>query len=82
MRLVECDKSEINTRQVFKKSKWMKVIDEFLESGMECCKVENYTNKDAKSCSAALNVAIKHYHKGGIRACLSDGVVYLIKIEK
>lgn len=82
MRLVECDINKVDLKSYKKRTKWLKVIDEFVESGMGCCRLEDYTNKDAASCESALNHAIKNYKKKGIKAVIRNGVVYLVKIEQ
>lgn len=82
MRLVECDINKVDLKSYMGKSKWMTLIDEFVESDMKCCRIEDYTNKDAKSCSGALNYAIKRYNKKGIKAVIRNGIVYLVKFEE
>lgn len=82
MRLVECDKSEINLKNYKKKTRWLEVIDEFMESDVKCCRIEDYTNKSAASCESSLNHAIKRYNKKGIKAVIRNGIVYLVKIEQ
>lgn len=78
MELVAYDKEKLN---MYKRTKQLKFIDEFIESDMDCTKVVNYTNKDAKSCVTSLATAIKYFHKNGIRAIMRDNEVYLVKIN-
>lgn len=80
MELVAYDKEKLNLN-LYRRTKWLKFIDEFIESDMNCAKVVNYTNKDAKSCVTSLAVAIRRFHKDGIRAIMHKNEVYLIKIN-
>lgn len=80
MKLTKCDANEIKNN--FKRTKWQKMLEEFLESDMDCAKVEEYTNKDAKSCVGALYLAIKRFRMTGVRAALCNGEVYLIRVNE
>lgn len=81
MKLTKCDVNEFKEKykKYYKKSKWQEVLENFLESDMDCVKVEDYSNKDAKSCATALGTAIKRFHMTGVRSVLCDGEVYLIR---
>lgn len=79
MKMIACDKTDITNDHSYKRSKWLKLIDDFLESDMDCVRIEDYTNKDKDSCYAALYNAIKRYRKSGIRLVMRNGEVYLIK---
>lgn len=83
MRMVECDiKDVVYSKNGYKRTKNFEFIMKFLESGMDCVKVEEYTNKDAKSCASALNISIKKFNLTGARAILSNGEVYLVRADK
>ena len=81
MNLVAYDKKKLDNPYSYKRAKWLKMIDEFVESDMDCAKVKDFTHKSATSCTAALNTAIRRYHKDGIRAIERKGEVFLIKID-
>lgn len=57
----------------------MRLINEFLESGLDCAKVEGWTHKNPDYCSSSLNRTIKSNNKRGIRAIVRERRVYLIK---
>lgn len=81
MRLVECDINKVDLKSYKSKCKWLKIIDEFVESDVKCCRIEDYTNKSAASCESSLNHAIKRYNKKGIKAVIRNGEIYLVRIE-
>ena len=81
MNLVAYDKKKLDNLYGYKRTKWLKIIDEFVESDMDCVKLENFSHKTSTSCTAALKVAIKRYHKAGIQAIERNGEVFLIKID-
>lgn len=56
-----------------------KIIEEFVDSGYDCVKVEGWTNKTAGSATNSLNSTIKTMHKGGIKAVSRRGEVFLVK---
>lgn len=80
MKLVERRISEIPNLNGYKKTKNMKILDEFVQSGMECAEVEGYTNKTACSCANSLRVTIEKQRYGGITAISRDNRVYLIRL--
>lgn len=82
MKLVEYDINKIDGARGYRKSDNLKILEEFVESGMECAKVEGYNNKTAAHCATSLNTSIKRYNLGGIRAISRKGVCYLIKITE
>lgn len=80
MKLVAYDREKLGDCN-YKRTKLLVVIEEFVESGMDCAKIEGWTHKNAVSCAAALNKAIKRYNKSGIRVTIRSGEVFLIKTE-
>lgn len=80
MRMVQCDISEV--KKGYKMSSNYDIIEKFAESDMDCVKIEDYTQQTAFSCAGSLNGSIKRYHKAGIKAIVSNGNVYLIKVNK
>lgn len=82
MKLVEYDINKIEGAKCYKKSDNLRILEEFIESGMEYAKVEGFNNKTAMHCATSLNTSIKRYNLGGIRAISRKGVCYLIKITE
>ena len=63
----------------YKKTKWLEIIDEFVNSEMKCAKLEEWDNKSSKSAATALNNSIKRFNKKGIKAIERKGEVFLVK---
>ena len=78
MRLIPYDKKKLNTG-IYKKSKNYKLLMEFVESGLDCAKVEGYTQADAYGCSRSLTASAKRYHIDHVRSIVRKGEVFLVK---
>lgn len=78
MKLVKCDINKVGG-MLYKKSCNLKILEEFVESGMECAKVEGWNHSNASVCVTSLNLSIKRYKIGGIHAITRKGEVYLVK---
>lgn len=78
MELVKYDRNSIK-RGYYKRSKNQKLLEEFANSEMDCAEVKDFTQKNAKSCCASLNISIKNYHMTGIYAIYRKNRVFLIK---
>lgn len=63
----------------YKKTKWLEIIDEFVNSEMKCAKLEEWDNKSSNSAATALNNSIKRFNKKGIKAIERKGEVFLVK---
>ena len=80
MRAVPYDFKKIELKKsYFKKSELQKIIEEFLESGQDCVKIEDYNHKDATVCASSLNLAVKRYKMTGAKAISRNGEVFLVK---
>lgn len=78
MRLTAYNAADIK-KGYYKKSDLLLMIEEFVDSDMDCAKVEGFTHKTAVGCAGAFNRAIERYNKAGIRAISRNGEVFLIK---
>ena len=78
MKLVPFNVKDIAPRR-YKLCANQKVIQEFLDSGLECAKVEDYTQHSAYCCTKCLSIAIKSMNVGTVCAITRKGNVYLIK---
>lgn len=83
MRMVECDIEDViysmNGRY---RTVNFTMITEFLESGMDCVEIKEYTHTSAKSCVSSLALTIKRCGMTGARAVMSRGKVYLVRADK
>lgn len=80
MKLVERRISEIPNLNGYKKTKNMQILDEFVQSGMECAEVMEFTNKTASSCANSLRATIEKQRYGGITAISRNNKAYLIRL--
>lgn len=79
MKLVECSINEIGS---YKKTKNLEILEEFLNSGLACARVEEYTQVSANGCSTSLKTSIKRYNLHGMDAIRRKDNVYLIRTDK
>lgn len=65
----------------YAKTKNQKILEQFRDSKMDCAKVVNWTNKDAKCCANSLNASIKRFGFVGIKATYDSDLeeVYLLR---
>lgn len=78
MRLTKANLNELN---YYTRTKNQEIIDEFIRSGLDCAKLEGWTNNSASCCAASINQTIKKMRYHGVKAISRRGQVYLIKIE-
>lgn len=76
-KLIPYDRHEI--KGSYAKTKNFKILEEFRDSEYDCVKVEGWTNTTAHNAANTLNVSIKRFGLGGIKALSRAGNVYLIK---
>lgn len=81
MKLVPCTIEEIGHVWI-KKSDNYATIKEFIDSGLDCAKVENWHHKKASGCSWSLNNCAKAYGFKNIKAITRKENVFLIKIKE
>ena len=79
MRITPYDIKKIKNTKGYKKSELQELLEEFLESGKDCVKIEDWTQKTAPSCASSFNTAAKRYHMTGVRAISRNGEVFLVK---
>lgn len=80
MKLIPCDVNEF--RRGYERSNNYEILREFNESGLDCAKVENYTQINATSCATSLRTSIKRYRFGNLECKVRRGEVFLIQKEK
>ena len=78
MKLVKADR---NIVEKYRKTKLFALIEEFIESGYDCAKVEGAAQyyKSPAVGAQVINISIKRQKRGGIRAIVRSGEIYLIK---
>ena len=63
----------------FKKSDNLGILEEFINGGMDCVEIVDYTQASAYSCTGSLNTSIKRYGYHGVKAKVLNGRAYLVK---
>lgn len=83
MKLVAYDIRKLSgCKGFYKKSANLELLEEFANSAMNCAKVEDFTQRNARGCAASLNSSIKRYKMLNIEAHEVKGEVFLIKKSK
>lgn len=78
MKLVPYDKANV----AYKLCKNQRVIDEFIRSGLDCVKIENYTQSTPYICRHSLANAIRRMGlQSTVYACTYKKEVFLIRID-
>ena len=65
----------------YKRTKNIRIIDEFVNSEYDCVKVEGWSHGEAFHHAASLNMTIKRMNKSGIKAVSRKGEVFLVKLN-
>lgn len=76
MKLVPYDESKIG--RVYKPCKNQKIIQEFLDSGEKCVKVEDYPHRNANACRCALSLSAKRMGANSVIVVTRKGMVFMI----
>lgn len=77
MKLIPVEKDLID--KGYRWSKNQKILQEFLDSGLDCARVDGYHHEDAKSCSGSLRQSVKRFHMNNIDVITHKNQVYLIR---
>ena len=82
MRAVPYDFKKIELKRGhYKKTEMQKILEEFLASGQDCVKIEDWTQKSAMCCAGVLNKSIERFKLTGARAISRNGEVFLIRVS-
>lgn len=77
MKLVPYEKKKLGN--YYARTSNLKILEEFLDSGLDCAKLEDYPHKNAYSCSASLRKSIQRFGMKGITIMVRKNDVFLIK---
>ena len=78
--MVKCTKEE--AEMVLTPRKYQsnyKILNDFRESDLECCKLAGWTQKNAKNCKNSLDISIKRFGMFTIGVMVRGENVYLYK---
>lgn len=76
MKLVPYDEKKIG--RIYKPCKNQKIIQEFLDSGEKCVKVEDFLHRDAASCRNALALSARRMGANSVIVVTRKGMVFMI----
>lgn len=80
MKLVKVNEKFSKNEVMFKKTKYLCLLDEFLASDLDAAAVEEYTTKSPYSCACAIKRSIKRFgYSGRIEVLVKNRKVILIK---
>lgn len=79
MKLVAYDKNKLGTIQGYKPTRNYLLLEEFIESDMECAKIDDDHHSSAASLAASFNNSIKRYKKFNVKVVIRKGEVFLVK---
>lgn len=76
MKLVPYDEKKIG--RIYKPCKNQKIIQEFLDSGEKCVKVEGFPHRDASHCRNSLALSAKRMGANSVVVVTRKGMVFMI----
>lgn len=81
MKLVPYDVKKLGNRS-FKACRNQKIIQQFLDSGETCVKLEDYPHKSANVCRCVVNASIRRMKLDStVKTVLRNGEVFLIRLD-
>lgn len=76
MKLVPYDEKKIG--RIYKPCKNQKIVQEFLDSGEKCVKVEGFSHRDASHCRNSLALSAKRMGANNVIVVTRKGMVFMI----
>lgn len=73
------DINKLEGKCYYEKSGNLKLLEAFADSGLECVKVEGWTQKTAFICAASIRSSIERYHMDNFDCVSRNGEVFLIR---
>lgn len=77
MRLIPYDEKKIH----YVKTSNLRILEEFLNSGLTCAKLEGFPQKNAETCACSLRASIRHFKMNGIKVIKRGDAVILLRNE-
>ena len=81
MKLTPCNISELGLSKEEKKSENQKILEEFVASGLPCCKVVEYHQRNAAAAQTSLYSSAKRYFGDKVTVIRRGDNVYLVRKE-
>ena len=77
MKLIPYDEKKI----YYAKTSNLRILEEFLNSGLTCAKLEGFPQKNAETCACSLRSSIRHFKMQGIKIIKRGETIILLKNE-
>lgn len=78
MQLVPYDVEKI---RYYKPSKNQKILEEFIESGLDCVKLKDWNHKNARSLQSTLYSSKRRFHINNVAIVIRKGGVFLVRTD-
>ena len=81
MRLVAYDVNKVERPAMYKRTKLLAVLEEFMKSDDVCVEIKDFNHRDAYVCASCFRRAIVRYNFGGVAAIARRNQAFLIKTK-
>lgn len=81
MKITPYDINKLGTMKGYAKSDNLRLLEEFVNSDLDCVKIEDYPHKRAAGCYTSFYSAIKRYNMTGVKVCTRGEDVFLVKVK-
>lgn len=79
MKIVPFNKKEIRDLNRYRHTKNQKILQDFIDSGLDCVKIEDYPHKSASVCCGVLRKSAERFHMNNIEILYRGEDVYLVR---
>lgn len=82
MKLIPYDKKNLGGINCYKKPRNLAVIEKFIESGLDCAEIKDYTHKSATSFQTSFYSTIRRFKINTVKVVIRKERVFLIRIDE
>lgn len=79
MKLIPYDYKEAMKKKRYKPTRNLGILEEFIESGLDCVKLEGYDHKNAETATSSFKSSIKYYGMTNVECFYRKDEVFLIR---
>lgn len=81
MKIVPYERTKLPGRCMYQQTKNLGILEEFINSGLDCAEVKGFTHKTPSSCQNSLRSSIERFGmQSKCRAMVREGRVFLIRL--
>lgn len=80
MRLVKCEKKNVESVKGYCVCKMQEIVKEFIDSGMDCAEIKDFTQKNATTCAASFNNACRRMKVNSVRAFAGENKCFVVRM--